>query len=244
MPLRLACAGLVACALCLGADVTVAHEATFTRDVAPILFDRCTKCHHPNDVAPMSLLSYSEARPWARSIRAAVIGRKMPPWHADPHYGDFSNDARLTDAQIQTIKAWVDAGSPEGDPKDLPAVPHYASGWRLGPPDAILKIPEDYVVKAGAEDKYVFMNVPTHFDHDVWIRALELRPDNRRVVHHAHVYLHEPEKNDTAVVLRKLSDDDKDPNKGPGFTYRLNGLEHARPNAPIMDDGCSSPDGG
>lgn len=109
---RLAFACLAAGALCLGADVTATHDVTFTRDVAPILFDHCTKCHHPNDVAPMSLLSYSEARPWARAIRAAVIGRKMPPWHADPHYGDFSNDARLTDTQIQTIKAWVDADRP------------------------------------------------------------------------------------------------------------------------------------
>lgn len=238
MLLRLTCACLVAGSFCFGADVT------YTHDVAPILFEHCTKCHHPDDVAPMSLLSYRETRPWAKSIRAAVIQRKMPPWHADPHYGDFSNDARLTDAQIETIKTWVDAGAPEGDRKDMPAAPRYAEGWRLGPPDAIVQIPEDYVVKAGAEDQYVFMNVPTHFDHDVWVQALELRPGNRRVVHHAHVYLHEPAKGELGVIIRKPSEDDKDPNNGPGFTFRQAGLEHARPNAPVADDGCAGPNGG
>ena len=94
----------------------LAFCATFTKDVAPIFFARCAGCHRPNDIAPMSLLDYQSARPWAKSIREAVLIRKMPPWFADPHFGSFANDARLSDKEIETIKSWVDAGAPEGDP--------------------------------------------------------------------------------------------------------------------------------
>src|SRR5437868_252588 len=90
---------------------------TFTRNIAPIFYKNCVTCHRPGDIAPMSLLDYQSARPWAASIREAVLARKMPPWLADPKYGHFSNDTRLTDQDIQMIKAWVDAGALEGDPK-------------------------------------------------------------------------------------------------------------------------------
>ena len=89
---------------------------TFARDVAPILYKHCASCHHPNDIAPMPLLTYEQARPWAAAIKEAVITRKMPPWKADPHVGKWSNDPSLSDAEIATIKAWVDGGKPEGDP--------------------------------------------------------------------------------------------------------------------------------
>src|SRR6516225_7392597 len=89
---------------------------TFTKDVAPILYERCVQCHRPSSIAPMSLLDYKTVRPWARSIREAVLSRKMPPWFADPQYGHFSNDARLNPRELDTIKAWVDAGAAEGDP--------------------------------------------------------------------------------------------------------------------------------
>src|SRR6266436_3594586 len=100
-----------------------AAAPTFSKDVAPILYQRCVQCHRPNDIAPMSLLDYKSARPWAKAIREAVLSRKMPPWFADPHYGAFSNDARLADREIETVKAWVDAGAPEGDARDLPPAP-------------------------------------------------------------------------------------------------------------------------
>src|SRR5579863_7717643 len=96
---------------------------TFTRDVAPILYQRCVQCHRPGSIAPMSLLDYTSARPWAKSIREAVLSRKMPPWFADPQYGHFSNDARLSTREMETIKTWVDGGSQEGDTKDLPKAP-------------------------------------------------------------------------------------------------------------------------
>src|SRR5215472_11862848 len=108
-----------------GADSITKSKAavTFNKDVAPILFKNCAECHRPGEAAPMSLLSYKEARPWARCIREKVLSREMPPWHADPHVGQFSNDPSLTQAEIDTITAWVDGGAKEGEPRDLPAAP-------------------------------------------------------------------------------------------------------------------------
>ncbi len=209
---------------------------TFTKDVAPILYARCAGCHHANDIAPMSLITYQQARPWAKAMREAVVSRKMPPWQADPRYGDFVNDRRLSQAQIDVIKAWVEAGAPEGDEKDLPPAPVYQAGWRLGPPDAIIQIPKDYMVKAGGPDEYVYLTVPTGFDHDVWVRAVDLRPGDRRVVHHAHVYLHEPAKPEAKNAANAKA--------GPALTFREGGLTHIKPDAPVVDDGCASPDGG
>src|SRR5438876_12017539 len=102
--------------LALLASLIVTAAPTFTTDVAPILYRRCVACHHPNDIAPMSLVDYKSARPWAKAVREAVLTRKMPPWFADPHWGRFANDARLSDLEIETIKAWVDNGAKEGDP--------------------------------------------------------------------------------------------------------------------------------
>lgn len=124
-----------------------AGDVTFTRDVAPVLYKRCAACHHANDIAPMSLLTYEEARPWAKAIREAVLSRQMPPWQADPHYGNFSNDRRLTETEIATMKTWVDEGAPEGDAKDLAAAPRFVNGWRIGQPDVVIPIPEEHVVK-------------------------------------------------------------------------------------------------
>src|ERR1700690_1790034 len=100
-----------------------AKEVTYNRDVAPILYKNCVVCHRPNDIAPMSLLTYKDTRPWGRAIREAVTQRKMPPWHADPKVGDFVNDPRLSDADIATIDAWFRTGTKDGDPKDLPPAP-------------------------------------------------------------------------------------------------------------------------
>jgi len=111
---------------------------TFNKDVAPILFKNCVQCHRPGEATPMSLLSYRETRPWARSIREKVLSREMPPWHADPHVGQFSNDPRLTQAEIDTITAWVDGGAREGEARDLPPTPKFVEGWGIGQPDLIL----------------------------------------------------------------------------------------------------------
>src|SRR5258705_10268249 len=107
----------------------VAHAApTFNKDVAPIFYKHCVQCHRPKNIAPMSLLDYKSARPWAKSIRLAVTKRTMPPWFADPNYGHFSNDPRLTKDEIGTIQAWADGGAKEGDPRDLPKPPVFVAG--------------------------------------------------------------------------------------------------------------------
>src|SRR5256886_15660960 len=109
--------------LALLATSLAAAAPTFSKDVAPILYKRCVQCHRPNDIAPMSLLDYKSARPWAKSIREAVLTRKMPPWFADPHFGSFANDPRLSTAEIETIQAWADGGAVGGKPRDLPQAP-------------------------------------------------------------------------------------------------------------------------
>ena len=109
---------------------------TFTKDVAPILYKSCVECHRPTMFAPMSLVSYDDARPWARSIKQRVSARTMPPWGADSPHGLFKNDPRLTEEEVATIVAWVDGGAPKGDDKDLPPVPKMTEGWTIGKPDA------------------------------------------------------------------------------------------------------------
>src|SRR5438132_3854211 len=131
---RLLQIGALAAAVCLTVVIGVAGSGssngkmTFTRDVAPIFYNRCVECHRPGEIAPMSLLTYNEARPWARSIKEKVVGRTMPPWLADPSFGHFANDRRLSQKEIDTISAWVDAGAPRGDDKDLPAPPKFEQG--------------------------------------------------------------------------------------------------------------------
>jgi len=124
-----------------------AKEVTFNRDVAPIFFRSCADCHRPGEAAPMSLLSYKDARPWARSIKEKVVTKQMPPWHADPHYQVFSNDRRLTSTQIETIVAWVDQGAKEGDPKHLPPAPNFVEGWTIGKPDIVLQMPDEFTLR-------------------------------------------------------------------------------------------------
>jgi len=122
------------CGLVVGASQEGASppkEVTYSRDVAPILYKNCAVCHRPNDIAPMSLLTYKEVFPWARAIRGVVVERKMPPWNADPKVGDFINDARLSDAEVATIDTWVRTGAKEGDPKDLPPAPVFQERCRV-----------------------------------------------------------------------------------------------------------------
>jgi mono/diheme cytochrome c family protein len=171
-----------------GSAKSGATAVTFNKDVAPIIYKNCAQCHRPGEVAPMSLLNYKAARPWAQSIREKVATQQMPPWLADPHYGEFSNDRRLTPEQINTIVAWVDQGAKEGDPKDLPAQPAFTEGWNIGRPDAVFYLPEDYAVPATGVVEYKYFTVPTNFTEDRWIQAAEIRPGNRAVVHHVIVF--------------------------------------------------------
>src|SRR5262249_53304933 len=140
------------------------------------------------EIAPMSLLDYQSVRPWARSIRQAVLSRKMPPWFADARYGVFANDRRLSDQEISIIEAWVDGGSSEGHWRDLPPKPAFTEGWKLGKPDFIIDIGQDFTVLPG-NDAYEYFTVPTNFTEGKWVRAAQILPGNRQVVHHVHVSL-------------------------------------------------------
>lgn len=185
-------AAAVYLALCFAANSSRAYsrrELTFSKDVAPIFYQKCSFCHRPGEIAPMSLLSYKEARPWAKSIREKIANGTMPPWHADFRYGSFKNDRRLSKTEAETIIDWVDDGAKEGDPADLPAAPHYAEGWQIGQPDVVLTMPREFDVPAEGTVNYQYFVVPTNFKEDKWIQAAEIRPGNRSVVHHVIVYV-------------------------------------------------------
>ncbi len=174
--------------LATGAQKVTEKKVTFTKDVAPILFKSCVECHRPGEMAPMSLLTYQEARPWARSIREQVVKRAMPPWSADPKYGHWANDPRLSQQEIDTMVAWVEAGSPKGEDKDLPPTPKFTEGWTIGQPDVVLQMQEEYTIPAEGTVPYLYFTMPTNFTEDKWVQAIEIRPSNRTVVHHVIAY--------------------------------------------------------
>jgi hypothetical protein len=185
---------LVAC-VSLGASTMQAGPAravTFHRDVQPILQQRCQVCHRAGEAAPFSMAAYREVRPWAKAIREAVLTRKMPPWFADAAPGTFSNDNRLSQQEIDTLIAWVDQGAPAGDPKEAPKPIAFAQGWRIGNPDLILEMPEEFHVPASGEIAWQYFPVPTKFTEDKWIQAVEARPGNPAVVHHIRVFSRAP----------------------------------------------------
>jgi hypothetical protein len=183
--MRLALRGLMLVAgLGLTASSALAATPTYSKDVAPIIFQKCAECHRPGSMAPMSLMTYDDVRPWARAIRRRVSRREMPPWGADPAIGKFRNDPSLSQAQIETIASWVDAGAPEGSKADLPASPVFVEGWTIGKPDLIFKMVQPFKVPADGTVPYTYVTIPTNLKEDIWIRGVELRPTDRRVVHH------------------------------------------------------------
>src|SRR5262245_7280003 len=169
-----------------------APPVTFTRDVAPILYAHCTECHRRGQIAPMSLLNYEEARPWARSMRRMVVERRMPPWFADPHVGTFANDASLSERDIDIITRWVDGGAPPGDPAEMPRTPVYSEGWRIGTPDLVVSVSQPFTIPASGIIDYQYFDIPTGLKTDRWVQAVEIRPSDRRVLHHASVFLRAP----------------------------------------------------
>jgi mono/diheme cytochrome c family protein len=170
-----------------------ATSVTFAKDVAPILYKNCATCHRPGEIAPMSLLNYKDVRPWAKSIREVVAERRMPPWLADPHYGEFSNDRRLSQKEVDTIVAWVDAGAKEGDAKDLPAAPSFQDvGWKFGKPDVVLSMTVEASVPADGVVAYRHFVVPTNFTEDKYVQYAEIKRGDPSVVHHVIVSVREP----------------------------------------------------
>jgi peroxiredoxin len=167
-------------------------EMTYSRQVARILQAKCQVCHHPNTAAPFSLMTYDEAASWAETIREVVLERRMPPWHADPRYGEFREDRQLTQEELDTLVAWVDDGAPQGDPADAPAAREFPDGWKIGQPDAIFELPREVTIPARGTVPYLYFETPTNFKEDVWVQAAEARPGNRRAVHHIVLFYRMP----------------------------------------------------
>ena len=140
----------------------------------------------------MPLLTYAQARPWAKAFRDSSVSRKMPPWFADPKYGHFANDPSLSQEQIDTLTAWANGGAPEGNPKDAPPPRVWPQGWNIATPDAVFAMPKAFPIPAASAVPYQYIIVPTHFSEDKWIQQVEVRPGARASVHHAVVYIREP----------------------------------------------------
>jgi hypothetical protein len=166
-------------------------KVTFNKDVLPILQKNCQSCHRPGEVAPMSLITYSDARPWAKAIKAAVVSKKMPPWLAEASFGHFKNDRTLSADDIGTLAAWADNGAFEGDAKDRPATLTFQDGWNIKP-DIIVEMPKPFYLPATGTINYKYVLVKTNFPEDMWIRAAEMRPGNPKVLHHGKVWVRPP----------------------------------------------------
>ncbi len=178
-------------AAALSLPAAMAAAPTFYKDVLPVLQRHCQTCHRAGEIAPMPFTTWNETRPWARAIQEAVTLRKMPPWFANPKFGHFANDPSLSDDEIHTIEAWAENGSPEGSPTEAPRPVNWPSGWNIEP-DIIFSTPRPFHIPAKATIDYQYLILPTHFFSDRWVKAVEIRPSNRAVVHHAVLYVREP----------------------------------------------------
>jgi uncharacterized protein (TIGR03437 family) len=192
------------------AGVGHSQTVTYSEHIAPIIYNNCSKCHHPGQVAPISLMSYAEVRQHGRDIATQTQSRFMPPWKPEPGWTAYRDERRLTPAQIALIQKWVADGMPEGDPSKAPLVPQFADGWQLGAPDLILEMPKSFSAPADGPDIYRNFVIPTKLTEDKWVRAIELRPTAPSVVHHALFF------SDTTGKARL--EDGKDGQAGfPGF---------------------------
>lgn len=183
-PFKLSGTALIAVAL-----ASAGAPPTFHADVEPILQRHCQQCHRPGEAAPMSLVGYEDTRPWARAIQEAVALGRMPPWFADPRYGEWSNAHVLTETERDTLLDWVEGGSPRGNPSDAPPRREFVEGWNIGEPDLVLELPEPFDVPAEGTIDYQYVVIPTDFGEDKWVVAAEVRPDQRDVVHHVLAYM-------------------------------------------------------
>jgi hypothetical protein len=188
MMLRLSVAGLLLGMASVAATVS-STTPTFNKDVLPILQKNCQNCHRPGEVAPMSLISYQDARPWAKAMKVAVATKKMPPWFAE--VGHFANDRTLSDADVKTLSAWADNGAPEGNAKDAPPPLTFQDGWNIKP-DMIVEMPKPFKVAATGTINYQDFLVKVNFPEDKWVVAAEMRAGNPKVVHHGRVIVRPP----------------------------------------------------
>ena len=203
-------------------------DPTFAEDVAPIVYKNCTSCHRPDGLAPFSLLDYESAAPKISKIKGMVASGRMPPWQATGPRGVFRNDRRLTDQERATIIRWVDSGAKPGNPKNLPPRPEYPVGWEIGTPDAIVQMPDAYVVPASGTIDYQYFEVPTGITEEKWVQAIEIMPGAREVVHHVLVYAKVPPPPGTTPPAARPAG----PRPTPLF---IRNRDHARPESPGAD---------
>ncbi|NOT60099.1 MAG: thiol-disulfide isomerase [Acidobacteria bacterium] len=220
------------------ANSTPAKKVTFTKDVAPIFYKSCAECHRAGEGAPFSVMSYKDVRPWAKSIKEKVANRVMPPWHADQHAGVFANDRRLSQAEIETVTAWVDGGAIEGNTKDLPPAPTFTTGWNIGKPDLIVKIPDVYTYKPGV-DEYQYFDVDPQLKEDVYVSKIEARPTNPKVVHHILAFIIPPGAPNMAKMSAEARDKAMEAQLKNSPLYRDGFLMRMKPDQPVIDDGCT-----
>jgi len=167
-------------------------QVTFHKDVLPVLQKNCQGCHRPGEAAPISFLTYKSTRPFAKAIKEAASTRRMPPWHADPHFGKFSNDKSLTQTEINTLTAWADTGAKEGNPKDAPQPVSFIDGWNIGKPDLVLEMPKPFTIPAQGTVDYTYYIIPVGNKEDIWVERAEVRPGNRAVLHHVIAFVRPP----------------------------------------------------
>jgi tetratricopeptide (TPR) repeat protein len=197
---------LVALLLAFASEAAGQARVTFNKDVAPIVFEHCVACHRPGEIAPFSLLSYQDARPHAAAIVRAVRNRDMPPWKPVAGYGPGLAGARLLSAaEIATIERWVAGNAVEGDASDLPGTPAFVEGWQLGQPDLIVTMQKAYEVSAGRADFLRSFVIPIPTDRMRYVRGIEFRPGNARMVHHANLRI------DSTGAARRLDEADREP---------------------------------
>ncbi|MCS6865862.1 MAG: redoxin domain-containing protein [Gemmataceae bacterium] len=217
----------VGCLLERAEKLPPAAELTFTRHIAPLLQRHCQECHRPGEIGPFSLLSYDDIKNRTRRIREAVIEERMPPWHADPRHGRFRNDRRLPPEDRALLLAWIDSGAAQGDDKDLPPPRKFVEGWKIGTPDQVFTMPQEFRVPASGVLDYQRFTVDPGFREDVWIEAAECRPGNRAVVHHILVYILAPGQlspyapDGTASMLAGWAPGDMPTLYTPGWAKRI-----------------------
>jgi Flp pilus assembly protein TadD len=197
----------VSVAVLLIAAPATAQSPTYSKDIAPLLANRCGMCHHPGGPAPFTLSTYTEAKRRATQIAAVTKNRFMPPWKADPSNGPFVGQHPLDDAEIRLIERWVENGTAEGDPRDVPRSAGWSEGWQLGTPDLVVALPTAYTLPAEGRDVFRIFTLPIPVETARFVRGLEFRPGNAKVVHHANIRI------DTTPTSRRL--DQQDP--APGY---------------------------
>jgi hypothetical protein len=188
-PVSVAETGVDGCLIDRAGIAPAKAGVTFTKDVAPILQNRCQACHRPGQSAPFALVGYDDAVRHARMIREVTAQRRMPPWHADGRYGHFANDRRLSRDEIDTLAAWVEGGMAKGDAKDMPRPVEWVKGWSKGKPDLVLEMPEEYAVPATGVVPYQNWIIDPKFTEDRWVQVAECRPGTPGVVHHIVAYI-------------------------------------------------------